>query len=171
MGQYALDIKRHQSPRAVYLRCLLSFMLSPFWCFFAHTLPVCRHCLIIICSLCVSVSAHWAIVPVETGKSIHKSPRKVQFPHIHCTFSACHISCRNIENSGGFSHTPHAFPAQPNPLGRYFRRTWCFIFLLLVWLLLPSKQHQRLSPVDESTCGQATTTLKDTDVCCCLILH
>lgn len=32
MGQYASDIKRHQSPHTVYLRCFLSFMLalSPF---------------------------------------------------------------------------------------------------------------------------------------------
>lgn len=85
MGQCASDIKRHQSPHTVYLRCIRSFMLSlAFLAFFffvvAYALPVCRRCLMwsIGVHLCVYTLRH---CPCLIFKSIHKSSLQVEFPH------------------------------------------------------------------------------------------
>lgn len=69
MALYASDIKRHQSPHTVYLRCFLSFVLlfRAFFCFLAHTLPVCRRRLMWSFGkqwVCALASIHCGIVHV-----------------------------------------------------------------------------------------------------------
>lgn len=90
MALYASDIKRHQSPHTVYLRCFLSFALL----FRAFFLFFCTH---ITClqtpfdvelrqtvRVCLSINTLWHC-PCLTGKSVYKSPLQVHFPHLQYT--------------------------------------------------------------------------------------
>lgn len=97
MVQYASDIKRHQSPHTVYLRCFLSSVLSrSFLVFFAHTLPVCRRCLMwSIRKQCMCVCVRLFLYTKALSLSKRKVSPQVDFPHLHRTYKQL-VSFNNV---------------------------------------------------------------------------